>query len=230
VKNFLKSHLKACLISLLAFSVVSFALASTIFQVHVSGAVTASATSIAIPTTEATKVIDPAGSGPYILQVWNSGTWVNPTSDPNEEDMLATAFSGNVFTVTRAYNGTTATAKSGSKTYSMKAQVFSTLTPTPTFTPTATATNTGTSTPTFTSTNTFTLTPTPTSTPLPQGTVVLAANTPILISIPGATTNNRLNFTELNAVSVANSMACSCVNGGCTAISGAAVTAGWKLY
>lgn len=226
----MKKFFAGVLIALLMAVAVprSFAQSGSVtYTVTLQGAMTSSATSFAIPTVQATLV---PSIFPHIINVWNSAVWSNPLSDPNREQMKVTNFSGNTFTVVRAQGGTQATAKGASKTYGVQGVVP----PTPTITPTAIPTNTPTNTPTATATATVTQTPTqtPTATPtvIPRGTVVLAANTPVFISIPAATTNNGMNFTPANATPIANSTGVSCINGGCTAVSSAAVTDKWQLY
>ena len=57
---------------------------------------------------------------PYPLAYWNSTDYADPSDDPNREIVTVTNRTGDTLTVTRAAEGTTATAKNtGGKTYKM---------------------------------------------------------------------------------------------------------------
>jgi hypothetical protein len=74
-----------------------------------NGGVTALATGIAagvttVPVTDASVL---PGSFPYLLQLWDAGTYANPNDDAGMEIVQVTAAAGNTLTITRAQDGTT---------------------------------------------------------------------------------------------------------------------------
>lgn len=75
-----------------------------------------SATAITLP--DASKFPNPATDGHFNLVWWNVTDYPDPADDPNKEIVRVTAISGNIATITRGQEGTTATAKNLSgKTY-----------------------------------------------------------------------------------------------------------------
>lgn len=80
----------------------------------------AAATSITLSTGKGALFPVPADSGAYNVVWWNATDYSNPSNDPNVEVVRVTARSGDVLTVTRAQEGTSATTKNtGGKTYRM---------------------------------------------------------------------------------------------------------------
>lgn len=74
----------------------------------VNGGVTALATSLAASQTSAT-VSDAAAlpsSVPYLLQLWDAGTYANPNNDAGMEIVKVTAVAGNTLTIERGQDGT----------------------------------------------------------------------------------------------------------------------------
>lgn len=75
-----------------------------------------SETAITLP--DATRFPNPDTDGHFNLVWWNVTDYTDPTDDPNKEIVRVTAISGNIATITRGQEGTTATAKNLSgKTY-----------------------------------------------------------------------------------------------------------------
>lgn len=88
-------------------------------KVTVSTGYDAVATSIILNTNEGSKLPDPS-SGAFNLVWWNSTDYPDPSDDPNKEIVRCTAKTTDTLTVTRAQEGTTATAKNTvGKTYKM---------------------------------------------------------------------------------------------------------------
>ena len=247
----MKFHLKGLVLRLLlALSAsVANAQATSNYTVALQGALTNTAIAAAIPTAQATMVIQVFPHTGYIY----TSTWANPLSDPNYEQIQITGLSqGNVLAITRAQGGTSAKYFGGTKNFSIQGQVALTATPTNTITPTwtplptktptltptltSTPTNTPTNSPSASPTNTPTNSPsstpsvTPTMTPIPVGTVVFANATPVFITISGCTTNNIMQLQALGSLPVSLGTGVTCINGGCTAVAGGAVTEGWSLH
>lgn len=79
-----------------------------------------SATSIVLATGKGALYPQPSTDGPFNLVWWNSTDYSDPALDPDREIVRCTARSGDTMTITRAQEGTTATAKNiASKTYSI---------------------------------------------------------------------------------------------------------------
>jgi hypothetical protein len=75
-----------------------------------------SATAITLP--DASRFPNPAVDGAFNIVWWNVTDYPDPADDPNKEIVRVTAITGNIATITRAQEGTTATAKNLSgKTY-----------------------------------------------------------------------------------------------------------------
>ena len=76
-------------------------------------------TSITLATGQGSKLPSPA-SVQYNLVWWNATDYIDPADDPAVEIVRVTALSGDVLTVTRAQEGTSASLKNGpSKIYKM---------------------------------------------------------------------------------------------------------------
>jgi len=76
---------------------------------RLSDAVTSTATTITVDDASSF----PDGTEDFTITVWNdlaAHGYTQPAADPHMEHMLVTAVSGNVFTVTRGYAGTSAAA------------------------------------------------------------------------------------------------------------------------
>lgn len=92
--------------------------------VTVSIGYSAGATSIALSTGHGSKLPDTTGGFTFPLIWWNATDFGHPAQDPNVEIVLVTARSGDTLTVTRAQEGTSASAKNTStKTYFMSLSV-----------------------------------------------------------------------------------------------------------
>jgi hypothetical protein len=86
-------------------------------KVTVSTGYDSSATSIVLATGHGSRL---PSTVPYPLVWWNATDYSDPSDDPNREIVMVTARSGDTLTVTRAAEGTTATAKNvAGKTYKM---------------------------------------------------------------------------------------------------------------
>lgn len=89
-------------------------------KVTVSGGYTAAALLVTLNGGGAARLPDPAVSGAFNLTWWNSTDYPDPSDDPLREIVRVTAIAGEVLTVTRAQEGTLATAKNtAGKTYQM---------------------------------------------------------------------------------------------------------------
>jgi len=89
-------------------------------KVTVSTGYDATATSIVLATGDGAKLPDPATDGAFNLVWWNDTDYKDPADDPNKEIVRCTARSTDTLTITRAQEGTTATAKNiAGKTYKM---------------------------------------------------------------------------------------------------------------
>lgn len=83
-----------------------------------TGDCTAAATEVTVD--DGTKFPDPATDGAFNLIWWNSTDYPDPSDDPNKEVIRCTAKSGNILTITRAQEGTSASTKNSSgKVYKM---------------------------------------------------------------------------------------------------------------
>ncbi len=86
-------------------------------KVTVSAGYDAAATSLALSTGHGSRL---PSTFPYPLTWWDSTTYSDPADDPSREIVLVTNRVGDALTVTRAGEGTSASAKNtGSKTYKM---------------------------------------------------------------------------------------------------------------
>ena len=89
-------------------------------KVEVDAGYDASATSITLASGDGSKLPDPATDGSFNIVWWDSTTYPDPADDPSREIVRCTARSGDVLTVSRAQEGTTASAhNSAGKTYKM---------------------------------------------------------------------------------------------------------------
>ena len=89
-------------------------------KVTVSTGYSNSDTSIALSSGDGAKLPAPAVNGAFNLIWWNSTDYGDPADDPSVEIVRCTARSTDTLTVTRAQEGTSATAKNtGGKTYKM---------------------------------------------------------------------------------------------------------------
>jgi len=71
-----------------------------------------SATAITLP--DASRFPNPAVDGAFNIVWWNVTDYPDPADDPNKEIVRVTAITGNIATITRAQEGTTATSKNTS--------------------------------------------------------------------------------------------------------------------
>jgi len=71
----------------------------------------AGATSVVITTGDGAKFPQPSTDGEFNLVWWDSTTYANPADDPNVEIVRCTARTSDTLTITRAQEGTSATAK-----------------------------------------------------------------------------------------------------------------------
>jgi hypothetical protein len=93
-------------------------------RVAVSGGYDHLATAISLVPGEVAKLPSVASEGAFTLLFWNVTDYPDPVDDPNKELVRVTGISGNVLTVQRAQEGTTATVKNlAGKEYRM-AQVL----------------------------------------------------------------------------------------------------------
>lgn len=89
-------------------------------KVSVAQGYNASATSINLGALEGLRLPDPSVNGQYNLTWWNVSDYPDPSDDPNREIVRVTAKVGDILTVTRAQETTTATVKNvAGKTYKM---------------------------------------------------------------------------------------------------------------
>jgi len=90
------------------------------FEVTVSTAYSAAATSIALQTGDGAKLPQPSTDGAFNAVWRNSTDYPDPADDPNVEIVRVTARSSDTLTVTPAQEGTSASTKNTSgKTYKM---------------------------------------------------------------------------------------------------------------
>lgn len=88
--------------------------------VEVSGLYDASATEITLQTGEGAKLPNPSTDGSFSVVWWNVTDYPEVVNDPNKEIVLVTARTGDVITITRAQEGTSASTKNVSgRTYKM---------------------------------------------------------------------------------------------------------------
>ena len=88
--------------------------------VTVSGTYAADATSVTLETGDGSKLPDTTGGYRYPLNWWNATDYAHVADDPNREIVLVTGRSGDVLTVTRGQEGTSASTKNtAGKTYRM---------------------------------------------------------------------------------------------------------------
>lgn len=89
-------------------------------KVQVAGLHTATDTSIPLIAGDGAKLPAPATEGAFNLVWWNETDYKDPADDPSKEIVRCTARSTDTLTITRAQEGTTATAKNlADKTYKM---------------------------------------------------------------------------------------------------------------
>lgn len=88
--------------------------------VTVSTAYGAGDTTIVLSAGHGSRLPSTSGGYTYPLTWWNATTYAHPADDPNKEIVLVTNLSTDTLTITRAQEGTSATAKNaGSSTYRM---------------------------------------------------------------------------------------------------------------
>lgn len=86
----------------------------------VDGLYSSAATAINLQTGEGAKLPQPSTDGKFDVVYWNSTDYPNPSDDPNKEVVRVTARTADALTVTRAQQGTSASAKNtAGKTYLM---------------------------------------------------------------------------------------------------------------
>jgi len=80
----------------------------------------AGAITVVLVSGDGAKLPQPSTDGSFSLVWWNATDYSDPADDPNKEIVRCTARSTNTLTVTRAQEGTSATAKNvAGKTYKM---------------------------------------------------------------------------------------------------------------
>ena len=90
----------------------------------VSGTYGAGDTAVTLSTGHGSRFLDPATDGSFPIVWWNATDYADPADDPNGEVVLCTARAGDVLTVTRAQEGTSASAKNtAGKTYKLIAPI-----------------------------------------------------------------------------------------------------------
>ena len=78
------------------------------------------AVSVTLQTGDGAKLPTPSTDGAFNVVYWNSSDYGDPTDDPNREIVRVTARSGDVLTISRAQEGTSATIKNqNGKSYQM---------------------------------------------------------------------------------------------------------------
>lgn len=89
----------------------------------VSGTYGSGDTAVTLSTGHGSRFLDPATDGAFPITWWNATNFADPADDPNREVCLCTARAGDVLTVTRGQEDTSASTKNGAGTYKIIAGI-----------------------------------------------------------------------------------------------------------